>query len=58
MLRLMEKYGIFKVHRHIHLKKNLESLEGLVKLLKMIPLDMHHKDFYMEKASKKNLVVG
>ena len=35
MLRLMEKYGILKVHRHIHLKKNLEKLGVKVELFNM-----------------------
>ena len=58
MLRLMRKYGILKVHRHIPLKKSLEKTVDLMKLLRMIPLVMRHKDFYMEKVKKKTLVDG
>jgi hypothetical protein len=57
-LKLMEKFGILKVHHHIHLKKNLEKQEDLMKLLKKIHLVMHHKVFYMAKVKKKILVVG
>ena len=58
MLRLMRKYGILKVRHHILLKKSLVKQVVLLKLSKMIPLVMRHKDFYMEKVKKKTLVVG
>ena len=58
MLRLIKRYGILKVHHHILLKKSLEKRVALTKLLRMIPLAMHHKDFYMEKDREKNLVDG
>jgi len=58
MLRLIKRYGILKVHRHILLKKSLEKKVALMKLLRMIPLVMHHKDFYMEKVKAKILVDG
>ena len=57
-VRLMEKYGILKVHHHIPLKKNLERLEDLMKLSEKIPLVMRHKDFYMGKVKVKSLVDG
>ena len=57
-LKLMKRYGILKVHHHIRLKKNLEKKVDLMRLSKMIPLVMHHKVFYMEKAKVKNLVGG
>ena len=57
-LRLMIKYGILKVHHHIHLIKNLEKQGDLVKLLEKIPLVMYHKDFYMAKVKRKSLVAG
>ena len=58
MLKLITKFGILKVHRHIHLIKNLEKQVDLAKLLKMIPLAMRHKDFCMEKVKTKSLVGG
>ncbi len=58
MLRLMKKFGILKVHHHIPLKKNLVKQGALAKLLRMIPLVMRHKVFYMVKAKIKSLVVG
>ena len=57
-LRLIKKYGILKVPHHILLKKSLEKKVVLMRLLKTIPLAMRHKDFYMEKAKVKTLVVG
>ena len=39
-------------------ERSLEKMVDLMKLLKMIPLAMRHKDFYMEKVKVKTSVVG
>jgi hypothetical protein len=58
MLRSMRKYGILRVRHLIPLRKSLVRQEVLRKLSKMIPLVMHHRDFYMGKVRKKTLVDG
>ena len=39
-------------------EKSLAKTVDLMRLLKMIPLVMRHKDFYMQRVKAKTLVVG
>ena len=57
-VEINEKIWDIKSASPFSFEKNLEKKVDLMRLSRMIPLVMHHKVFYMEKAKVKNLVGG